>query len=98
MSLLSDIRFGAKMLTKRPGLSSIAVLALALGIGLTTTMFSIVYGAVLKGLPFENSEELVQVFRTRPSQGARFIGTTIHDFTDWRDQQTNFDDIAAFFA
>jgi predicted permease len=86
------------MLTKRPGLSGIAILALALGIGLTTTMFSIVYGAVLQGLPFEDSEELVQVFRTRPSQGARFMGTTIHDFTDWRDQQTSFDDVAAFFA
>ncbi len=98
MSLLNDIRFGAKMLIKRPGLSSIAILALALGIGLTTTMFSIVYTGVLKGLPFEDSEELVQLFRTRPAQDARFMGVTIHDFGDWREQQTSFDDIAAFFA
>ena len=98
MSLLNDIRFGARMLTKRPGLSSIAILALALGIGLTTTMFSIVYTAVLKGLPFEDSEELVQLFRTWPAQDARFLGVTIHDFGDWREQQTSFDDIAAFFA
>ena len=67
MSLLSDIRFGVKMVAKRPGLSAIAIFALALGVGLTTTMFSIIYGLVLKGLPFPDSEELVQVFRSRPA-------------------------------
>ena len=51
-SFFSHIRYGVRMLVKRPGLSVSAVVALALGIGLTTTMFSIVYVAVLKGLPF----------------------------------------------
>ncbi|MAG69891.1 MAG: hypothetical protein CL471_06310 [Acidobacteria bacterium] len=97
MSLLSDIRFGVKMVAKRPGLSAIAIFALALGVGLTTTMFSIIYGLVLKGLPFPDSEELVQVFRSRPAQNVQFMGTTIHDFTDWRDQQTSFEDVAAYF-
>ena len=91
------IRHGVRMLVRRPGLSAAAVIALALGIGLTTTMFSIVYLAV-RGLPFEKSEDLVALFRNRPAQGAEFMGVTIHDFQDWREQQTSFEDIAAYYA
>jgi len=97
-SWLTDVRYGIRMLFKHPGLSAIAIVALALGIGLTTTMFSIVYGAVLKGLPFEDDQDLVALFRTRPAQDARFMAVSIHDFTDWRAQQTSFEDIAAYFA
>jgi len=64
--LIGDIRYGTRMLVKRPGLSALAIVALALGIGLTTTMFSIVYAAVLKGLPYERSDRLVAIFRTVP--------------------------------
>lgn len=98
MTVLNDIRYGFRMLVKRPGLSAIAIVALALGIGLTTTMFGIVYGALLKGLPFEESENLVALFRNRPAQDVQFMAVGIHDFTDWREQQTSFEDIAAYYA
>ena len=68
MTILNDIRYGFRMLVKRPGLSAIAIVALALGIGLTTTMFGIVYGVLIKGLPFHESENLVAIFRNRPAQ------------------------------
>ncbi len=68
LTTLNDIRFGARMLLKRPGLSATAVVALALGIGLTTSMFSIVYGMVLRGLPFEDPDALVAINQTRPAQ------------------------------
>jgi len=97
-TLIQDIRFGARMLIKRPGLSAIAIIALALGIGLTTTMFSIVYGAVLRGLPYEDSDRLVALFRTLPAQDIQFMPVSIHDFADWREQQTSFQDIAAYFT
>ncbi|MDH4064439.1 MAG: ABC transporter permease [Acidobacteriota bacterium] len=97
-SLISHIRYGARMLVRRPGLSASAVIALALGIGLTTTMFSIVYVSVMKGLPFEDADELVALFRNRPAQGVQFMGVSIHDFQDWRRQQTSFEDIAAYYA
>ena len=97
-SFLANIRYGARMLVKRPGLSASAVIALALGIGLTTTMFSIVYVSVIKGLPFEDSEELVALFRTRPAQGVDFGAVGIHDFLDWREQQQSFEGIAAYYA
>ena len=80
MPLLNDIRYGFRMLVKRPGLSSIAIIALALGIGLTTTMFGIVYGAVIRGLPFEESENLIAIFRNRPAQDVQFMAVSIHDF------------------
>src|SRR5688572_22055519 len=86
------------MLKKRPSLSIIAIIALALGIGLTTTMFSIVYVAVLRGLPYDESENLVALFRTRPAQDIRFMAVSIHDFSDWREQQTSFEDLSAYFA
>jgi hypothetical protein len=97
-TLLSDIRYGARMLIRRPGLNALAILALALGIGLTTTMFSIVYMAVLKGLPFPDADRLVALFRTRPAQGLDQMPVSIHDFVDWRAQQTSFEDVAAYFA
>ena len=97
MTLLSDIRYGFRMLVKRPGLSAIAIIALALGIGLTTTMFGIVYGAVIRGLPFEESENLIALFRNRPAQDIQFMAVSIHDFGDWREQQTSFEDIAGFY-
>ena len=95
-TILGNIRYGVRMLIRRPGLSASAVIALALGIGLTTTMFSIVYVAV-KGLPFERADRLVAVFRNRPAQGVEFMGVSIHDFQDWRQQQTSFEDIAAYY-
>ena len=98
MTVLSDIRYGFRMLVKRPGLSAIAIIALALGIGLTTTMFGIIYGAVIKGLPFDESENLVALFRNRPAQDVQFMAVSIHDFNDWREQQTSFEDIAGYYA
>ena len=56
---LQDLRYGARMMVKRPGTSAIAIIALALGIGLTTTMFSIVEGVLLRGLPFPESDRIL---------------------------------------
>ena len=97
-TFLGHIRHGARMLIRQPGLSVTAVVALALGIGLTTTMFSIVYGAVIRGLPYDDPDRLVALFRNRPAQGVQFMGVSIHDFDDWRARQTSFDDIAAYYA
>lgn len=95
-NLLQDLKFGLRMVVKNPGITSLAVVALAFGIGLTTISFSIVYGAVIRGLPFDQSEELLHIERSNPSQGIESYSVSIHDFTDWRNRQTSFEDIAAF--
>ena len=98
MSLLTDLRFGVRMLIKRPGIAAIAIVALALGIGLTTTMFSIVYGLVIRGLPYPDSDKLVDLSRSRPATNSGLMAVTIHDFQDWRAQQTSFEDIATYYS
>jgi putative ABC transport system permease protein len=93
---IRDLRHGARSLLKSPGLTAIAVLALTLGVGLTTTMFSIVYGALMRGLPFEGGERIVHISRTNPSRDTRRMSLTPHDFADYRDQQKSFEGLAAY--
>ncbi len=96
-SLFKDIRFAIRMLYKTPGLSLIAVLTIALGVGITTHTFSVVYGSVIKGLPFEGADRLVHLNRTRPSQDVTQSSVPSHDLMDWREQQTAFEGLAAYY-
>ena len=69
-----DVRYGVRMILKRPLTSGLAIAAFALGIGLTTTMFSIIQGAFLRGLPFEDGHRIVAVSRKVAQQEARALG------------------------
>ena len=93
---LQDLRYGARMIVKRPGTSAIAIVALALGIGLTTTMFSIVEGVILRGLPFEKSERIMLVPRATVQQPDRRDNVPLHDLVDWRAQQQVFESLAGY--
>jgi predicted permease len=95
-AFMKDLRLAFRGLVRRPGPALIAILALGLGIGLTTGMFSIVNGVILKGLPVEDSHELMAINRINPSQGPSRLITRIHDFTDLRERQTTFEDLAAY--
>jgi predicted permease len=94
-TLLRDVRYGVRSLLKSPGLSIIAVLALTLGIGLTTTMFSIVYGALMKGLPYPDGDRIVTITRANPSRGINRQSLPIQDYFDYKAQQRSFTDLAA---
>src|SRR5262245_1339188 len=94
---LQDLRYGARMIVKRPGTSAIAITALALGIGLTTTMFSIVEGVLLRGLPFERADRIILLQRARIQQPNRDDNVPIHDFMDWREQQKSFESLAGYY-
>lgn len=95
-ALLRDLHFSVRMLFKHPGLSLIAIVTFGLGIGLTTTVFSIINGALYRGLPFEDSDRVVWVSRTQPSRDIESMDANVPDFMDWREQQTVFEYLAAF--
>jgi predicted permease len=93
---LVDLRYSVRMIAKRPGTSAIAVVALALGIGLTTMMFSIVQGVILRGLPFEESDQIMIVTRAPVQEPGRREGLSLHDFADLRDRQTSLESLAGY--
>jgi putative ABC transport system permease protein len=95
-TLLKDIRYATRSLLRAPGVAVIAVIALGLGIGLTTVMFSIVYGAMYRGLPFEGGDRIMSLDRQRPAEGDFGIGVPIHDFRDWEARQQSFEGLAGF--
>ena len=98
MDLWTDLRYAGRGLLKSPGVTAIAVVALALGIGLTTVMFSIVYGALHRGLPFDGAERLMHLERANPTEGISSMEVTIHDYRDRRERQRSFTQMGAFYA
>src|SRR5689334_18934326 len=95
-TLLQDLRYGTRMLIKRPGFTVVAVLALALGIGANTAIFSIINAVLLRPLPYAAPERLVNVWSTRPSRGLTGNSVSYPDFADWRDQNDVFEYTAAY--
>jgi predicted permease len=96
-SLLQDLRFGLRQLRRNPGFTLVAVITLALGIGATTAIFSVVNAALLHPLPFQGADRLVTQWGTIPHFNYTGpIGTCPRDYTEWRDQNRAFEQIAAF--
>ncbi len=98
IGLFRDLRFGVRTLVKTPGHTLAAVLALGLGLGLSTAMFSIIYGAIFRGLPFEASERLMHVENNNPSRGQRSLEVSLPDFVELRKRQRSFEDLAGFYS
>lgn len=93
-TLMQDLRYALRTLTKNPGFSGVAVLTLALGIGANTTIFTVVNGVLLKPLPYPEPERLLMLFEKRLSDDT--LGTVAPaNFFDWREQSQSFDKMAA---
>jgi putative ABC transport system permease protein len=93
-SVISDCRYGLRQLRKNPGATAIMVFTLALAIGATTAIFSVVYGVLLKPLPYTDASRIVTVFEVNSK------GTWSHladpNFDDFRDQSRSFQAIAKY--
>src|SRR5580692_9227349 len=98
-SLWQDLRYGARSLRKIPGFSAIVVMTLALGIGANSAIFSLVYAAVLRPLPFPQAHRLVFV-STGKTQAAHFNnGVSGRELEEWKPQlQRIFEDFATVSA
>ena len=92
-SIFKDIRYGLRGLLKHPGFTGIVVITLALGIGASTAIFSVVDSVLLRRLPYRNAERIVAIQEVNPD-GKR-IQTTSGNFLDWRAQNTVFEHLAA---
>ncbi|HET9710852.1 MAG TPA: ABC transporter permease [Pyrinomonadaceae bacterium] len=92
-SIIKDIRYGLRGLVKHPGFTAIVVITLALGIGASTAIFSIVDSVLLRRLPYRTAERIVAVQELNPA-GKR-IQVTSANFLDWRAQNTVFEQLAA---
>src|SRR5687768_9223348 len=93
-TLIKDIRYAVRSLVKRPGFTIIAILTLALGIGASTAIFSVVDGVLLRPLPFPNAEQIVQL-REIGSNGAR-MSFAEPNFLDVRARSRTLDAVAQY--
>ena len=95
-TLLQDMRYGWRMLLKRPSFTLVAVITLALGIGANTTIFSFVNGILLRSLPYPQPERLVLLDENALKRGITSMGVSFPNFLDWREQNRVFEDVAAY--
>src|ERR1043165_3303625 len=96
-TLWQDLRYGIRMLTKRPGFTLVAIITLALGIGPNTAIFSVVNAVLLKPLPYKDPARLVSIESLGMQEGKyQSIPASPADFWDWKDQSKTFEQITAY--
>ncbi len=98
-SVLQDLRYALRTLRRAPAFALVAVLVLAIGIGATTAMFSLVDTMLLRGLPYPQADRLVLLIgNVQRAAGVERRGNSYPDHVDWRARATTFDEMAAYTA
>ncbi len=95
-TLIQDIRYGLRLMIKRPGFTTVAVIVLALGVGANTAIFSVVNAVLLRRLPYRDPSRLVMVWENNRNRGRSRNVISPANFLDWRDQNSVFEDMAMF--
>src|SRR5436853_322857 len=95
--LTQDVKYGVSNLIKATGFTFVAIIALALGIGANSAIFSVVNAVLLRPLPFPEPQRLVSVWETNLQRGESRSSCSYPNFADWRDQNHVFEKISAFY-
>jgi len=93
--LVRDMRYAWRTLARTPGTTILATVALALGIGLTTVMFSIIYGTLMRGLPYDEGNRIAIVERSAAVNGMEET-MPMHEFLTFREAQRSFESFGAY--
>ena len=95
-TLLQDLQYGVRVLRKSPGFTILACLALALGIGANTALFSAVYGVLLKPLPYAHGDRLVLLQQEARQSAAPQLGVSVKELADYREQNKSFETLMEY--
>src|SRR5215471_18361689 len=94
--LLQDIRYGVRVLLRRPGFTIVAALVLTLAIGANVTIFSFIDTALLRPLPYRDPEQLVKIWDSRQAEVYSRFEASYPDYLDWKQQNQAFSSLAAY--
>jgi len=94
--LLQDLRYGARTLRKNPAFTAVALLALAVGIGANTAMFSVAYGILMRPLPYADADRIAAVFEQYAPRDFQFGTMSIRDYQRWRENNRAFENPSLF--
>src|SRR5881398_326715 len=93
--MIADLRFALRQLLKTPGFTLLALLTLALGIGLNTAIFSLINDLFLRGLPFKDPERVVHMYSNARERNLLELAISVPRFEHYRESQTIFDGFGA---
>jgi predicted permease len=94
--LWQDLKYGARGLARKPGFTLVIVLALAIGIGANTAIFSVVSAVLIRPLPYREPDRIVRIWESNPQRNAPFFSVSTLNFEDWKTRSRSFELMAAY--